>query len=69
MDIVANPGTVLRRVIIAKYMQLLQLSTCNLCNLRHQVIGDPVGIFPQQAAGMGPDGIEVAQQSDAPLRV
>jgi len=69
MDVIPDPGTVRRVIIIAKYIQVVQFSHCHLGNIGYQVVGDSLGILSNQSALMGADGIEIAQQYHVPLRI
>mmetsp|Transcript_64632 Transcript_64632/g.107087 ORF Transcript_64632/g.107087 Transcript_64632/m.107087 type:complete len:291 (-) Transcript_64632:361-1233(-) len=40
---------------------------CDLGNVRHQVVGDPLRVLPDFAAGMGPDWIEIPQDDQGPV--
>ena len=39
---------------------------CHLSYDRHQIIGDALRVFPDQAAGMGTHWVEIPQQSEPP---
>ena len=69
MKVVPLAGTVGGIIVAAKDGQLLQLTCGHTANVRHQVIGDAVGIVAQQTGLMSTDGIEVAQQDRAEVRV
>ena len=62
MDVVTHTGAVRGGVVVAKDVHLFQLAHSHLGNVGHQVIGDAVGVLADQAALVGADGVEVAQQ-------
>lgn len=67
MDVVTHAGAVRGIIIITEYVEIFKLSNSHLCNIRNQVVGDSLGIFSNQAAFMGTDGIEVTQKHHIPL--
>ncbi len=69
VDVIAHPGTVRRRVVVAKYPQLLELAYTDLADIGQQVVGNAIGIFANQTALMGTDRVEVAQQHDGPAGI
>ena len=69
MDVIPDPGTVRRVIIIAEYIQMVQFAHCHLGNIGNQIVGDSLGILSNQTALMGTDGVEVAQQHHVPLRI
>ena len=69
VDIVTDAGTVGGVVIVAVHGQLLQLTGGHLGNVGHQVVGNAVGVFANQAAFVGTDGVEVPQQHHAPAGI
>ncbi len=62
MNVIPHAGTIRCRVVITKYGEFGTAAHCHLGNIRHQVIGNALGIFAHQAAGMGSYRIEIAQQ-------
>src|SRR5450830_24949 len=68
VDVIAHAGAVRSRVIAAIHGQLLTLAAGHLGDVGHQVVGNAVRGFTDQAAFVGTHGIEVAQQRDAPGR-
>ena len=62
MNIVADPSSIRRRIIITKHMDFFQFAHRNLRNVGNQIVGDAVGIFPNQPGFMGTNGIEVPKQ-------
>ncbi len=69
VDVIAHPGTVRCRVVVAKHPQLLELAHPHLTDIGQQVVGNTVGIFPDKAALVGTDRVEVAQQHDGPAGI
>ena len=69
MDIVAHTRAVGRIVVVSEDGQLFAPADGHLRNVRHQVVGRTVGVFPDQARFMRAHGIEIAQQHQAELRV
>src|SRR5699024_7043392 len=62
VDIIPNPGTVRGWIVVAKDRKLIQLPTSNLSNIRHQVIGDVIGILADSSAFMGINWIDIAHK-------
>ena len=62
MDIVAHAGAIRGGVVVAKDVHFFQLADRHLGDIRHQVIGDAVGVLTDEAGLVGADGVEVAQQ-------
>src|SRR5699024_3149819 len=58
-----------RRVVVAIDVDLLQLADRNLGDVGHEVVGDAVGVFANEAGRVRADGVAVAQQRDVELRV
>ena len=69
VDVVTHTGAVRGGVVVAKDVHLFQLAHSHLGNVGHQVIGDAVGVLADQAALVGTDGVEIAQQGHVQLRV
>ena len=69
MDIIPDAGAVRRGIIVAEYPQAGQLAHCHLGNVGYQIVGDAVGILPDEPAGMRPDGVEVPECHHAPFRI
>ena len=69
MDIVANACTVVCIIVAAEYAQLRTLADSHLSDVRHQVVGDTVGILAYLSALVCTDGIEVTQDYHIPLLV
>ena len=61
VDVVANTGAVGGGVIVAKDLNGLELTDGDLGDVRHQVVGDTLGILADQARRMGADGIEITE--------
>ena len=66
VDIITHAGSVRRIVVVTENRQMVQLTDRNLRDIWHQIIGDPGGIFPDEAGGMRSDRIEVAKKDNAP---
>ncbi len=62
VDVVTHTGAVRGGVVVAKDVHLFQLAHSHLGDVGHQVVGDAVGVLADQAALVGTDGVEVAQQ-------
>ena len=69
MDIVTHTGAVDRRIVVAPDTQVFQRAVCHPGNIRHQVVRNAVGHFPNQSGRMCADRIEIPKQHDAPLRI
>ena len=69
MDIVAHAGAVRRRVVVAKDGQLRQDARRDLHDIGHEVVGNAVRGFADEAALVRADGVKVAQQHDRQLIV
>ena len=69
VDIIAHAGAVGRGVIVAEHVQAVQLADGDLRDIGHEVVGDAVRVLADQTALMRADGVEIAQQHDAPLVV
>ena len=69
MDVVTDASAIRGIVIITEDTQTLQFADGNLCHVRQKIVGDSFGIFADQAALVGTDGIEVTQQNHVPLRI
>jgi len=69
VDVVAHACAVRRRIITAENAEPLPAAHGHLADVGHQVVGIPAGILADEPAGMGADGIEVAQQGDLPSGV
>ncbi len=46
VDVVANAGAIFSWVVVAKYGKGLAAAHGNLCDVRHQVVGNTLRIFP-----------------------
>ena len=69
VDIVAHPGAVRRGVVIPEYRELFEFACRNLRDIRAEIVGNPVRCFPDEARLVGPEGIEIAQPRDPPVRL
>ena len=67
MDIVSHAGAVGRIVVVAEHIQVIAAADGNLCDEGHEVVRNAAGIFPDQTAAVGADGVEVAQQTDGEI--
>ena len=68
MDVVAHAAAIRGRPVAAIHLQPLPAPHRHLAHIGEQVVGDAAGIFPDAAAGMGTNGVEIAQPGDAPAR-
>ena len=66
MDIIPHAGAVRSGIIISIYAELFQLPGGHPHDIRHEVIGNSSGIFPDQAALMRSHRVEIPQQGDLP---
>ena len=66
MDVVADAGAVMGGVVVAEHPQAVPASGRHLRDEREQVVGDAEGVLADAAAGVGADGIEVAQAGHPP---
>ena len=69
MEIIPNAGAVGGGIVIAVDGQMIPLTDGNLGDIGHQVVGNAVGCFADQARGMGANGIEVPKQYGRQLLV
>ena len=69
VDVVAHAGAVGGRVIVAVDREALELAGGHLGDIGEEVIRDAVRVLADEAALVGADGVEVAQQRDAPVLV
>ena len=69
VDIIAYAGAILGRVVVTKHGQRVATTNGDLGDVRHQVVWDPLRVFPHVARRVGADRVEVAQQGNAPLRL
>ncbi len=58
MDIIPDAGAVRRGIIVAEYPQAGQLAYCHLGNVGYQIVGDAVGILPDEPLGCAPMGLK-----------
>ena len=66
MDIIADPGSVRRCIVVAENRELGQLTNRHLRYIRYQIIENTIGIFAYPTAFMGADRIEITEQTDIP---
>ena len=69
MKVVPLAGTVRGVIVTAEDGQFFQLTSSHTANVRHQVVGDTIGIIAQQTGLVGTDRIEITQQDRAEVRV
>ncbi len=69
VNIISHSGSIMGIVIVSENAQLLKLPYRHLCDVGHQVVGNPVGILPYSAAPVSADGIKVPKQDHVPLLV
>ena len=69
MNVVSDAGSVRSVVIVTKNTQLFQLADCNLCDVRHQIVRNTIGIFTDQTALVSTDRVEITQQNNVPFRI
>ena len=62
MDVVPNAGAVGGVIVITEDVQMIPPTHGYLRNEGHQVVGDAPGILADEAAAVGADGVEVAQE-------
>ncbi len=67
VDIITNAGAVGGWIVIAVHRHGFQLTNRNLGDVRHQVIGDTVGILTNSTRWMGADWVEIAQAGNAEI--
>ena len=64
MNIIAYARAVRRRIIVAENAHFIQLAHRNFCDIRAQIVGDPVRILADQSRFVCSHGIEIAQNRD-----
>ena len=69
MDIVPDAGPIVCVVIIAKYAELLELAHRHLRDVRHQIVGNTIGVLAHRTALMRPDRVKVTKEDHVPLRI
>ena len=69
MNIIPYAGAVMGRIVVTKYRQLFQFADRDFGDIRHEIVRDAGRVFADQAGGMSPDRIKVAQEHDAPFRI
>ena len=69
VDIVPDSGSIASGVVVSEHPQSLKFANGNLRNIGHQIIGNPVGIFPDPAGWMRSNRVEVSQQGHTPTRI
>ena len=69
VNVVTHACAIRGRIVIAKHPQLLELADPHLADIGQQVVGDAVGIFAYEAALVGANRVEVAQQHYGPAQI
>ena len=69
MDVIAHAGTIFGRIVVTKNGQRFATANGDLGDVGHQVVRDPLRVFPHVARRMGANRVEVTQQGNAPLRL
>ena len=69
VDVVALAGAVGRGVVVAEDAQPVATTHGDLRDERHEVVGDPLRVLADRAGRVRADGVEVAQDRDAPRGV
>ena len=69
VDVVADAGSVGCIVVIAEYVNLLELTGSDLRYIREQVVRDTLGILSDQAALVSSDRVKITKQHDLPAVV
>ena len=69
MDVITYAGSVGGIIIITENTQLFQLANCHLCDVRHQVVGDTVGVLTNGTALACSDRVEVMKQEHVPFGI
>ena len=67
VQVVAHAGAVGRVVVVAVDQHFLPASGRDLRDVGEEVVRHPVGVLPDQPAGVGPHRVEVAQRDDPPV--
>ena len=67
VEIVAHARAVVSVVIVAVDVQVFPSANCNLCNIRHEVVGNALRILADLAGFMSADRVEITKQNDVPL--
>ena len=69
VNVVAHAGAVFGGIVFSEDVNVCAPADGHLADVRHQVVGNALRVFADQPAGMRADGIEVAQQNDAPCGI
>ena len=69
MNVVPDAGAVGGGIIIAEDGELFQFADSYFGHIRHEVVRNAGRILTDQAGRMGADGIEIAQEYNAPFRI
>ena len=67
VDIIAHTSTIVRVVIVAENAQLLADTYCGLRDIRHEVIGDTIGVLAHRSGWMRTYRVKITEQYDIPL--
>ncbi len=69
MDIVAHSCSIVGVIVISKHAQFSTLANGNLCDVRHQIVGNAVGVLAYLTTLMCTDGIEITQNDNIPFGI
>ena len=69
VDVVAHAGAVGGGIVVAEDAEFGSFADGDLSDVGHEVVRDAVGVFADETGGVGADGVEVAEEDDAPLVV
>ena len=69
MNVVTHTRTVRSIVVVTKDSEFLTLTNGSLCDVRHQIVGNAVGIFTYSSRLVSPDGIKITEQYYIPFRI
>ena len=69
VDVIPDAGAVGGVVVIPVDFEAGQFPQGHLGNIREQVVGDAVGVLPQQPGGVGAYGVEIPHQGNPPAAV
>ena len=61
VKIVAHTGAIRRVIVLPEHVEMRPAADSHLRHVRHQIVRNVVRVFPDHAAGMRTDRIEVAQ--------
>src|SRR5699024_10205694 len=69
VQVVTDPGAVGGVVVVAEHFEVWTVPRGHLGDVGEQVVGHPLGVLPDEAAGVCTDRVEVTQGDDAPAGV